>query len=673
MKMRIYLPIILAWLLFSSNMGSATGQCVPDDVLVRINGYSISCSDFKNAFLKNKSQHQLGGSESLENYLELYINFRLKVLEALSLGLDTSASFRSELAGYRQQLANSFLTDRQVTDRILMEAYERLQYDIRASHILISVGRFASPTDTVAAWNRIMHARQRILNGEPFEVVAREVSDDPSARDRQATATTPPISGNGGDLGFFTALDMVYLFETAAYTTPVGQISLPVRTAFGYHIIYVADRLPAMGRARVAHIMKIVQDWNDLAQVENARKEIVALYERLNAGETFEELVANYSDDRGSAGHQGELPPFSSNRIVPEFVKEISKLSTPGQISEPVRTRFGWHIVKLIEKTPPPPFDEIAFDLSHRIQADERSGLSQQVVVDRLKLEYDFKENPVALSDIANLIDQTVFEGNWNPCNEVQINGTLFSFANQIVPKQAFISYITENQQPQNPVAIEAFVGNKYQEFVNERILTFEKSQLEYKNPEFLQIIQEYRDGMLLFELQDKRVWSKALMDTVGLKDFFLSNQSSYYMPTQLKASIYSFAERGNARVARRQISSALNSGKSLEQIGALLEKASIPGIEKRSGLFTIDQESLFQMMHHRKGLSKIVHHEGRYFVVIIWEVLPPKPQLLSAVRGKVIADFQTYLEKKWVLELREKYQVKINKELLNTLKKSNP
>lgn len=673
MKMRIYLTIISAWLLFLSNLGSATGQCMPDDVLVRINGYSISCSDFKIAFLKNNSRNHLAGAESVENYLELYINFRLKVLEALSLGLDTSASFRSEFAGYRQQLANSFLTDRQVTDRLLKEAYERLQYDIRASHILISVGRFASPSDTLAAWNRIMQARERILNGEPFEVVAREVSDDPSARDRQASATTPPISGNGGDLGFFTALDMVYPFETAAYNSPVGQVSLPVRTAFGYHIIKVTDRLHAMGLARVAHIMKIVQDWNDLAHVEISRKEIFALYERILVGETFEDLVANYSDDRGSASHQGEIPPFSSNRIVPEFVKAISKLDSPGEISTPVRTRFGYHLLKLIEKTPPPTFDEIAFDLSHRIQADERSKLSQQVVIDRLKLEYDFKENPDALSEIAKLIDQTVFEGNWNKCNEVQMNGTLFSFANQIVPKQEFIYYITENQQPQNPVAIETFVGYKYQEFVNEKILTFEKSKLESKNPEFRQIIQEYRDGMLLFELQDKRVWSKALMDTVGLKEFFLRYQSLYYIPAQMQASIYSFAERGYARVSRRQIRSALHSGKNLEQIGSLLEKASIPGFEKRAGVFAKDQESLFQLIRHKNGLSKVVYHEGRYFVAVIWDVFPPKPQLMSAVRGKVIADYQTYLEEKWVEELREKYQVKINTELLNKLKISNP
>ncbi|HSV88384.1 MAG TPA: peptidylprolyl isomerase [Bacteroidales bacterium] len=654
------------WVLIFGILGSSYGQCRPEDVLVRVNGHSISCGEFKAAFLKNNTQTQVIEQKTIEDYLELFINFRLKVLEAINLGLDTTASFRSELAGYHLQLANSFLIDRQVENQLLYEAYSRMQFDIRASHILVSLDEFAPPADTVAAWQRIMQARERIMNGEPFDFVAREVSDDPSARDRQATATTPPMAGNGGDLGYFTVFEMVYPFESEAFNLPVGQVSMPVRTNFGFHLIKVTDRIPAMGSARVAHIMKLFHDGSGVIDEDKTRKEIFDLHERLKAGENFIELAVAYSDDSGSASNQGELPPFSSNRIVPEFVKAISTLNSPGQISDPVRTEYGWHLIKLIEKDPPAPFEEISLDLANRINADERADLSQQVVIDRLKTEYNYVEYPDALSDFAGVIDNSVFAGSWNPAGAAHLAGNLFSFSGQSVTKQDFVNFIAQNQQFQNPIPIETFIGRKYRQFVNSQILSYEKSQLENKYPEFRQIIQEFHDGMLLFEIKDKQVWSKALADTIGLQEFFNRNQSSYFWPKRVQATIYSFADKKHARNARRQVNNALNNGKDHQQIEELL--SGFPGYEGRKGVFLKDQEEILQKIPVRPGLSKVVGSGERYSFVVVREVFPPRPQQLSEIRGQVIADYQNYLEAKWVEELRKHYKVEINRESLKSI-----
>jgi len=645
------------------------GQSINEPVLIKLNGRSVTLSEFESAYRKNNLTMQVTDPKSVEEYLELYINFNLKVLEAINLGMDTNSVFLRELAGYREQLAKPYLTDQQVTDHLLHEAYERMQYDIRASHILVSVGEHASPVDTLAAWQRISRIRERILKGESFEEIARKESDDLSARDQEASANRQAMRGNGGDVGYFTVLDMVYPFETAAYNTPVGDISQPVRSAFGYHIIKVTDRLPAMGRAHVAHIMTIFPPGINPAMQENLKNHSQEIYQRILAGEDFGELASQFSDDRSSGRRNGEMPPFTSSRMVPEIIKAISQLNEPGEITEPIRTQYGWHIIKLIDKTHPAPFEDVALELKNRISRDSRAQLSQKVVIDRLKNEYNFRENPTAIGDFFKVVDASIFERKWDPSSANHLNKVLFSFADQQIYQQEFAEYLSHTQGLRTPEAIETYVGAMYGNFIDQKILQYENSRLELKYDDFRAIMQEYHDGILLFELTDKLVWTKAVEDTLGLRQFLKDHQENYIWPDRIEATIYTFNDQRTAKLARREITRAQRRGLDHAHVLSRFNVNSLLNATARKGLFSKGEEDVLSYAEWKQGVGKPFQWKDKFVIVSVHQVLPSQPKKLEEIRGILIADYQNYLEKKWVEDLRQKYQVQVDHSLFQNIR----
>ena len=666
--MKILKAVFLVFFMTIWTIPRVHGNLQGDDPeLIRMNGRSVTLSEFESAYRKNNLTMQVADPKSVEEYLELYINFNLKVLEAIHLGMDTNMVFQRELAGYREQLAKPYLTDQEVTDYLLREAYERMQYDIRASHILVNVAEHSSAEDTLAAWNRIMGLRERILSGEPFEKVAREESDDPSARDQTSNANRPAMRGNGGDLGYFTVLDMVYPFETVAYNTPVGEVSFPVRTSFGYHLIMVTDRLPAMGRAHVAHIMSIFPPGSDVEVQEEAKEKSLEIYQKVLAGEDFGELASQFSDDRSSGRRNGEMPPFTSNRMVPEFIKAIHSLDSAGQISTPVRTQYGWHIIKLLDKTPPGSFEDVALDLKNRISRDTRSNLSQEVVINRLREEYNFQENPLALEEIAQVVDESIFERKWEASKATDLKAELFSFADRRFNQQEFINYLVESQGMRTPEAIDTYVGAIYENFVNQQIMEYEDSRLEEKYPEFKAIMKEYHDGILLFELTDQLVWSKAVEDSLGLRAFLEDHQENYFWPDRLDATIYTFADQRLAKRTRREIIRANREELEYSQVIERVNPDSSLDITVRKGTFSKEEE-LINLFEWKPGISKPIEWEGQYVIIDVHEVIPSRPQKLEEIRGLLIADYQNFLEQQWVESLRKKYEITVNRELLKDL-----
>ncbi|NTV83959.1 MAG: peptidylprolyl isomerase, partial [Bacteroidales bacterium] len=376
--------------------GLLSAQKTDDRVLLNIAGENISAGDFMYVFNKNNLNRDDQGPDAVKEYLDLYINFRLKVKQAEDLGMDTLESFRKELEGYRKQLAQPYFTDGSVSDHLLKEAYERKLWDIRASHILFRVERNAPAGDTLAAYKKALAAYQRIAAGENFGVVAAEVSEDPSARDTEASQYRPARKGNQGDLGYFTVFDMVYAFETGAYTTEPGTVSKPVRTDYGYHLIKVTDKQPAMGQAQVAHIF-VAMPPNATAQDSVLKKDkIEAAYQKILAGMAFEDVVKEYSEDKASAANGGKLPWFGSNRMVPEFIVATRHLADTGSYSSPFTTPFGYHIIKLIDRKAIGTFEEEEPTLKSRLEKDVRNKLSEESVINRIKQENGFKEFPKA-------------------------------------------------------------------------------------------------------------------------------------------------------------------------------------------------------------------------------------------------------------------------------------
>jgi peptidyl-prolyl cis-trans isomerase SurA len=408
-----------------------------EEILLTINNeVKVTKAEFERIYKKNNSNNEASAdAKSLDDYVQLFINFKLKVLEAQKLGIDTSKNFVNELKGYRAQLAKPYLTDKDADEKIVAEAYERMKKDIRASHILLKCDPAASPKDSLLAYNNAIKIRNRLIAGEDFGKVAASVSEDPSAKN------------NHGDLGFFTAFQMVYPFETAAYKLQKDEISMPVRSAFGYHIIKVTDSRENAGQIKVAHIMAATPKDANMENISEAKTRIFEVYEKLKKGEDFSAQAELFSDDKGSAKQGGELPWFSTGRMVPEFEIAAFSLKNKGDFSEPVQTSFGWHIIKLIDKKPLGSFNDLKNEIKNKIARDVRSDLSKKSMIQKLKNEYAYSYIAKNLDEIIKFVDITILEGTWKKDAATKLNKKLFVLNNIEYSQNLFVDFLAENQK----------------------------------------------------------------------------------------------------------------------------------------------------------------------------------------------------------------------------------
>ncbi len=658
--------LLLSILVFNT----LSAQQNDDEVLLVVGGEKITKSEFVNVYQKNNAKGQAIDKKSLNEYLELYINFKLKVREAEDLGLDTVAAFISELNGYRTQLAKPYLVDKKVNDELLQEAYDRTKYDVRAKHILIKVGEYALPKDTLEAYERIVALRKRILNGEGFESVAIEASEDQSVRDREATKTHPFVKGNAGDLGYFSAFDMVYPFENGAYNIKIGEISQPIRTDYGYHLIMVTDKKKAMGRVQVAHIFLKVPDNATHKDSMKVEARVDSLYQLLLNGASYEELVRANSDDKGSAIRDGVLPWFGVNRMVPEFIEAISGLKDSAAISKPVLTNYGWHIIKLIDRKDIGSFDDVVGDLKQKITKDSRSTKGREVTISQVKNKYHFKEYPQAKTAFYSVVNDSVFKGRWNVNNAKNLNDPMFSLGDETFTQQDFAKYIDKIQKRRVVVDIELYVDRTYVNFVDATCISFKDSHLEDEYPDFKALMGEYRDGILLFELTDQKVWSKAIKDTTGLEKFYKANTNNYlWKVDRIDASIFTSHDEKAIKQAKKLVAKAAKKGYSDKDILEIVNKDTTL-LSVVSGDFIKGENNLLDNTTWEKGVKATsVDGNGVHTFIVVHEIIPPGPKSLDEARGLVTADYQNYLEKQWIQSLKKKYEVKINEDVLSTIK----
>lgn len=644
-----------------------------DPVLMSIAGKPVTKSEFERVYKKNNNKEVSFDNKSVRDYLELYVNYKLKVQAALDEYLDTSAAFKNELMGYRKQLAAPYMTDTAVSQHILTEAYERLQKDVKASHILIRCNPDALPKDTVDAYNKIMRLRDLILKKKfDFAKVARDSSDDPSAKE------------NGGDLGYFTGMQMVYPFETVAYTTPNGQVSMPVRTKFGYHIIKVADKRAAQGEIHCAHIMIKVAPGvaeTDTAAV-NAKTKINEIYQKVKAGEKFEDLAATYSEDKGSAKNGGILPWFGTGRMVPEFEKAAFNLKNDGDLSEPIKSSYGWHIIKRVEARGIPTFEEKKAELKQQISRDSRSEASKDAMIAKIKSAYNFKENIAAKEEFLKSLDSAIVNGEYSDTLAGKFKKNLFSIGSSNYMQTDFAAYIVSHQTKRAKTDPYNVGTALYNSFVNEMCLAYEESRLEDKYPDFKNLMQEYRDGILLFDLTDKQVWSRAVKDSTGLEAFFGNNKSNYMWPERLHATIYSCANENIAAEVRKLLKKKTPSTDILDKVN----KESHLNLSIKEGKFVAGDNDIIDTLHTVsptkkmagsmfnnliKGLTPNFNYNSQVTFVDVKEVLQPATKSLEEAKGLATADYQTYLEKNWIEQLRKKYTVQINNDVLQSIIKN--
>ncbi|WP_073281369.1 peptidylprolyl isomerase [Hymenobacter psychrotolerans] len=720
----------------------------------------VPAGEFAYVYRKNNATApEFGTRASVQEYLDLYTNFKLKVLEAEQRGLDTTQAFKRELDGYKQQLAQPYLTEKSVTDQLVREAYERMGKEVNASHILIRMAPDAEPKDTMAAYQKTVALRQRVSGNEDFEQVAREVSEDPSARE------------NGGRLGYFTAMQMVYPFESAAFKTQVGQVSQPVRTRFGYHLIKVNDIRPAQGEIKVAHLMIRSTPGMPKADSVTAKKKIDELHNRLTQRkEPWDKLVAQFSEDAGSAANGGELPPFGTGRMIPSFEEVAFKLSTPGQISQPVQTPYGWHIIKLLEKQPVPTFEAMEPTLKSKVAKDSRSELNKAAFLKRIRTENQFTENQSAKDYVLGKADTSLVNGRFKytapaaPAatgkNNKKAEGDaqiLFTIKGKPYTVADFLTYAQQNQRARAGAEPRFVAQQLYDQYVEQSLTNFEKENLEGKYEDYRMLVKEYRDGILLFQLMDEKVWSKAIEDTVGLQKYFTENQSKYQWDTRVQGTVISAAspellakakqqlkvgrydmprlaplpagympgtdkllkgaklnldrlasvmqadtttsvtltgraKKGEAAtMARRRAAAAAayltSKGVPASRIKQTTQAKASTDISTLQSVSSTSLTALEELLNAQnplsvqitqrafaKGDNKVVDElltrgpgsydvqkDGRFYNVMIDKVLPAGPKTLAEARGQATSDFQNYLEKEWIAQLRAKYPVQVN------------
>ncbi len=628
------------------------------NVLMTIDGETVLVDEFLRVYNKNLDMVQDENQKDKAAYLELFVNYKLKTKEAMEQDLHKNPEFQKELSGYEEQLSQNYLYEQEITESLIREAYDRMQEEVNANHILIMLEPNATPEDTLVAYNKIKNIRDEALRGEDFEELAKKHSEEPNAAER------------GGALGYFKGFGMVYPFENAAYNTPKGQISDIVRTQFGYHILKVNDRRPVPAEVTVAHIM--ISTRNELSE-EEAKQRIEEIHQRVKQGEDFEELARQFSEDPGSSQKGGVLNRFGSGRLnSPDFEQAAFALQNPGEVSEPVKTDFGWHIIKLIERHERTGFEDSKQDILKRIKSSDRSKVIVASINDRIKEKYGFTVVESPLPFFNTFVTDSILKRKWDYSPEEQkLKNTLFKIGDQEYTFGDFASFLKEKQKRGRVFKDkEELLKNYYDEFELETLKDFFKLTLKEENQEYAALLSEYRDGLLIYELMQQSIWEPSKNDSLGLVNFFEKNKDKYRWETRIEGVI---ASTGNENIAG-QIKKLLESGASQSEIRNKFNTEDSVQVIFTEGVYEMGNSILPADFKPEKGVSKVFSlsdnknntNNSQFIVIQVDKVIPPATKSLQTVRGKVINDYQSYLESEWMKELRTKYQVKINKKAIS-------
>ena len=648
---------------FGNNYAQNEGKPVRDTnpVLITIGGSDVRLSEFENIYHKNNNA-QVADPKTIAEYVTLFVNFKLKVKEAEDMGLDTTKAFRDELMGYRKQLAQPYLIDKQLNEDLIKEAYDRLQTDVKASHLLVRLKPDASPSDTLSAYNMIMDYRKRLVKGTEFDKIKEEVAE--SIKDKQVLAE---------ELGYFTAFQMVYPFENAAYNTEVGKVSEVVKTRFGYHVIAVLDKRQARGQIKCAHIMVKATEKQTEEESAKAKNKIDELYQKLKDGEDFVQLAKNHSDDKGSGKKGGALPWFGTGRMVPEFEEAAFALANDGDMSIPVKSKYGWHIIKRLEIKEIGSFEDMKSELKNKVSRDARAAQSRKSLIRKIQSEYGYEPNMNEIADFYNSVDETYFAGTWSVEKVKDLTKTIFTLKDtrysdrmQDYSQIDFANYLKKRMRKQKAVEVKILVNKMYEKWVEEECVKFEEKNLEAKYPPFKALMQEYRDGILLFELMDDKVWSKAVTDTAGLKAYYAANKANFLWEERLDASIFTCANADIAKQAKVLAKKGAKKGMTDSKIKEEINKDSQLNLKIESGKFLKKDNKIIDKITWETGLSDNMDMDGKVVFVLVREKLAPQPKTLLESKGLVTAEYQSHLEELWIKELQEKYEVHVNREVLS-------
>lgn len=651
-----------------SSKKTQSGETAKNDaaLLVFPGKDTVQKSEFEYVYQKNNGGWEAVKSHTqaqYQEYLDLYINFKRKVLEAERMGLHETDAFKSEFEGYRKQLAQPYLVEKDVQEQLVDEAYARSKEMVAATHILLMTTPDSSPADTLKAYTRAVELRDSVVKyGKDFGEIARKYSQDPSAKQ------------NDGVLGYFGVFDMVYPFESGAFNTPVGEISQPVRSGYGYHLIKVTDRIENTGKKTAAHIIIRVGPQYSAKTEEQADQKIQEIYQQIKGGGDWNEIVTKYSDDPNTANKGGDL---GNGRLIPEM-ENLKRQLDKGQVSEPFKSAFGRHILKVTDVEAVKPYEEAKAEIKSRIARDSRSSLSRDRLIARVKRDNNFKMNQSTVDKLVERIEKynqapAYNKGLWRPVDslhkdiyelpvytlgvdENKHTGTLRNFMDHYSKARRGFDGATVAQ------CTEKFMTT----FVEDEMLAYEERQLPKKYREYRELLKEYRDGILLFSLTEDKVWRKAVEDTVGLEKYYQDHKDNFKAGERVKVTEY-ISEK---REIMDQVEKLLAEGKTEKEIDSTVNRTSALNCRIRTQTYEKSKaEKEAVMFGKQAGFRSSVMDYGKAFrMLVLVETIPPGQKTFDEAKSECITQYQNYLEETWLSELKTKYPVRVEEKVLEKL-----
>lgn len=653
----IFMKAILAFTFCLIGGTWAFGQ-QDDPVLFEVDGVPVHVSEFTYIYSKTNGKNADFSRKSLDEYLNLYVKFKLKVRKAKEMRLDTIKALQEELAGYRKQLADSYLLDKTVKRDLAKEVHDRLKKDVDLSHIFVSYGPNPLPKDTLTAYEKAMAIKKRLQGGADFEALAKEASDDKLAKK------------NGGRIGYITAMfpNGMYNLETAAYEGKSKKFLGPVRTNGGYHIVRVNDRRPAYGEVEISHLLIR----NNEANPAEAKRRIDSLYQAIEKGGSFDQLASKYSEDSQTKSKEGYIGFIGIKRFAPVFEEAMFSIKKDGGYSQPIKSNVGWHIIKRITRPGIQPFEMERSRLEAAISKDSRLELAKKKMLAKIKKESKYRENTTIYNKFVESLNDTFLTFRWRP-TITNSKDALFTLGKTFKPTVGeFNEYLMRSARDRMRMAkmgdVKVVARSLFDSFVDEQVLKYEESQLDIKNPAFKALMREYEEGILLFEATKMLVWDKASQDTTGLEKYFTkidgkykwkerANTTIYRLSKQYEsqaASIYAYAKDHTAQEVKAKFNS---DGKIIVNAEEkMLEKGRHPELNRVEWV----PNSMSNISTNDKNNTITFHR--------LLELIPPSNKTLKEARGYVVADYQDHLEREWIKELREAYDVKINDKVYENL-----
>lgn len=696
---KVFILLSSVFLILNSFSFSQTQK---DAVLMTIGSDKVTVDEFMNVYKKNNNRDGSAlDKKSLEEYLDLYTIFRLKVKEAKEMGIDTTKAFRDELTGYRKTLAQPYLTEKDAIDNMVKEAYDRMQWDIRTSHILVKMDADPAPEDTLDAYTKTILIRD-FINGKTtpaalkkYETAVKtslKISKTSPPKDTLAafnklnplksmfklkahdfTSVAKVVSdhnskANGGDLGYLTGMSgqgYPYEYENAAYKAKPAEVYGPIRTSMGYHLVFVTDKR-AHKELHLEHLMLLFKKGMTHADSAKMKMKIDSISGLLKKGNNFEDLAKTVSDHKETAKKGGDIGWLSmGSNFPPEFKDAAFAIKSDGLVSEPVQTRFGWHIIKRIGSRGLVPFDSLKADLKAKVQKDARASVAKDKMIAKVKTQYAFKETmPKNLSDFYAVVDSTLPAGQWKAEKAKALTKPIFTILDKTYTQQDYAMYMEKNYRVAGKIPAKRIVDALYKPFVEETVMNTKENRLEQEFPDFRMLMEEYRDGILLFNLTDQKVWTKAIKDTSGAKEYHEKNKDKFMWEERLDASVYTCKDDKTAEKVKK----LLKSNKTDKDILASLNKDTIINVSIDSKLYMKGDNAMLDKTGWTPGITANETVKNKVVFANIRKVMKPTPKSYAEARGLVTSDYQSWLEKNWIDSLRKKYPVSVDRKVFDSI-----